>query len=91
MNIQPLLFSGDTAYSLGTAMDELMRHQPMLKPDAMKAIVKVRGRNQEKFQKPVFIFDPKITCFRRNQENSRNLCSLDPAISTCFRRNKKNF
>ena len=36
-----LLCSGDTAYSLGTAMDELMRHQPMLKPDAMKAIVKV--------------------------------------------------
>lgn len=33
---------GDTAYSLGTAMDELMRHQPTLKPDAMKAIVKVR-------------------------------------------------
>lgn len=37
------MYVGDTAYSLGTAMDELMRHQPTLKPDAMKAIVKVRG------------------------------------------------
>lgn len=26
---------------LGTAMDELMRHQPTLKTDAMKAIIKV--------------------------------------------------
>lgn len=33
---------GDTASSLGTAMDELMRHQPTLKTDAMKAIIKVK-------------------------------------------------
>ena len=32
---------GDTAMHLGTAMDELMRHQPTLKTDAMKAIIKV--------------------------------------------------
>ena len=32
---------GDTASSLGSAMDELMRHQPSLKADAMKAIIKV--------------------------------------------------
>ncbi|XP_022080949.1 E3 ubiquitin-protein ligase HUWE1-like [Acanthaster planci] len=49
---------GDTASSLGSAMDELMRHQPLLKADAMKAIIKlleeicVLGR------------DPKYTCSR---------------------------
>ena len=35
------MFLGDTAMHLGTAMDELMRHQPTLKTDAMKAIIKV--------------------------------------------------
>lgn len=30
---------GDTAANLGNAMDELMRHQPSLKPEAIKAIV----------------------------------------------------
>lgn len=32
---------GDTASNLGNAMDELMRHQPSLKGQAMTAIVKV--------------------------------------------------
>lgn len=32
---------GDTASNLGNAMDELMRHQPSLKVDAMYAIIKV--------------------------------------------------
>ncbi|XP_067024084.1 E3 ubiquitin-protein ligase HUWE1-like isoform X5 [Acropora muricata] len=32
---------GETASNLGTAMDELMRHQPTLKTDAMKAIIKL--------------------------------------------------
>ena len=32
---------GDTPTNLGNAMDELMRHQPSLKADAMAAIVKV--------------------------------------------------
>ena len=32
---------GDTAMHLGSAMDELMRHQPTLKTDAMKAIIKL--------------------------------------------------
>ena len=32
---------GDTATNLGTAMDELMRHQPTLRQDAMTAIIKV--------------------------------------------------
>ncbi|XP_071960908.1 E3 ubiquitin-protein ligase HUWE1-like isoform X2 [Antedon mediterranea] len=32
---------GDTASALGNAMDELMRHQPSLRTDAMKAIIKL--------------------------------------------------
>lgn len=34
--------AGDTAVSLGTAIDELMRHQPTLKPTAMNAVIKVK-------------------------------------------------
>ena len=34
---------GDTATNLGTAMDELMRHQPTLRQDAMTAIIKVQS------------------------------------------------
>lgn len=33
---------GDTASNLGSAVDELMRHQPTLKTDATTAIIKVR-------------------------------------------------
>lgn len=36
-----MLFVGDTASNLGNAMDELMRHQPSLRTDATKAIIKV--------------------------------------------------
>ena len=32
---------GDTAVNLGAAMDELMRHQPLLKASVMVALVKV--------------------------------------------------
>lgn len=35
------LLTGDTASNLGNAMDELMRHQPSLRTDATKAIIKV--------------------------------------------------
>lgn len=35
------LASGDTASNLGSAVDELMRHQPTLKTDATTAIIKV--------------------------------------------------
>ncbi|XP_066927721.1 E3 ubiquitin-protein ligase HUWE1-like isoform X2 [Clytia hemisphaerica] len=38
---------GDTAMHLGSAMDELMRHQPTLKTDAMKAIIKLLQRLSE--------------------------------------------
>eukprot|EP00116_Pleurobrachia_bachei_P011208 sb/3471470/ len=37
---------GDTATNLGTAMDELMRHQPTLRHDAMAAIIKVPIRTR---------------------------------------------
>nr|XP_006822183.1 PREDICTED: E3 ubiquitin-protein ligase HUWE1-like [Saccoglossus kowalevskii] len=33
--------AGDTASNLGSAMDELMRHQPSLRTDATKAIIKL--------------------------------------------------
>lgn len=33
--------TGDTASNLGSAVDELMRHQPTLKTDATTAIIKV--------------------------------------------------
>ena len=36
---------GDTASNLGNAMDELMRHQPSLRTDATKAIIKVTYSN----------------------------------------------
>ena len=48
-------------------MDELMRHQPMLKPDAMKAIVKVWGESLFSFYK-VFStssFSRFPSCFKR--------------------------
>lgn len=32
---------GDTATTLGNAMDELMRHHPDLKTEAMKAVINV--------------------------------------------------
>ena len=36
--------TGDTASNLGNAMDELMRHQPSLRSDATKAIIKVTAQ-----------------------------------------------
>ncbi|XP_078340185.1 E3 ubiquitin-protein ligase HUWE1-like isoform X5 [Crassostrea virginica] len=45
--------NGDTASNLGNAMDELMRHQPSLRSDATKAIIKLleevcsMGRDQK--------------------------------------------
>ena len=40
------MFVGDTASNLGNAMDELMRHQPSLRTDATKAIIKVGNPRQ---------------------------------------------
>ncbi|XP_031573679.1 E3 ubiquitin-protein ligase HUWE1-like isoform X3 [Actinia tenebrosa] len=43
---------GETASNLGIAMDELMRHQPTLKSDAMKAVVKLLQQVCELGQDP---------------------------------------
>lgn len=40
---------GDTASNLGSAVDELMRHQPTLKTDATTAIIKVLFTDIEAF------------------------------------------
>eukprot|EP00794_Sanderia_malayensis_P006098 gene6098-6802_t len=48
---------GDTAMHLGTAMDELMRHQPTLKTDAMKAIIQLLVKLCEMGN------DPKLIAF----------------------------
>jgi len=37
-----LILKGETASSLGSAVDELMRHQPSLRTEATKAIIKVK-------------------------------------------------
>lgn len=58
---------GDTASSLGTAMDELMRHQPMLKTDAMKAIIKLLQEVCE------IGSDPKVTCVKTSKNDSSPL------------------
>ena len=38
--------TGDTASNLGSAVDELMRHQPTLKTDATTAIIKVGSQSE---------------------------------------------
>lgn len=40
------MLSGDTASNLGSAVDELMRHQPTLKQDATTAIIKASWRHR---------------------------------------------
>lgn len=40
--------AGDTASNLGSAVDELMRHQPTLKTDATTAIIKVHFQFRKK-------------------------------------------
>ncbi|BFZ10773.1 hypothetical protein BsWGS_13813 [Bradybaena similaris] len=46
---------GDTASNLGNAMDELMRHQPSLRTDATKAIIKLLEEICAMGQDPHFI------------------------------------
>lgn len=57
---------GDTASNLGNAMDELMRHQPSLKADAMAAIIKLLE------ELCVLGCDPRYVCWRAagKSENS---------------------
>ncbi|XP_070171266.1 E3 ubiquitin-protein ligase HUWE1 isoform X5 [Polyergus mexicanus] len=57
---------GDTASNLGNAMDELMRHQPSLKVDAIAAIIKLLE------ELCVLGCDPRYICWRAasKSENS---------------------
>ncbi|KAG7210750.1 hypothetical protein KM043_012246 [Ampulex compressa] len=57
---------GDTASNLGNAMDELMRHQPSLKVDAISAIIKLLE------ELCVLGCDPRYICWRAasKSENS---------------------
>ncbi|KAK0081548.1 hypothetical protein PV325_011960 [Microctonus aethiopoides] len=57
---------GDTASNLGNAMDELMRHQPSLKVDAIAAIIKLLE------ELCVLGCDPRYICWRaaNKSENS---------------------
>ncbi|XP_055882443.1 E3 ubiquitin-protein ligase HUWE1-like isoform X4 [Biomphalaria glabrata] len=70
---------GDTASNLGNAMDELMRHQPSLRTDATKAIIKLLEEICIMGQEPHFICQkqqPKVdqnlvqsSCVRSPQSN----------------------
>ncbi|KAH9508169.1 E3 ubiquitin-protein ligase huwe1, partial [Bulinus truncatus] len=51
---------GDTASNLGNAMDELMRHQPSLRTDATKAIIKLLEEICIMGQEPHFICQKQL-------------------------------
>ncbi|XP_044741696.1 E3 ubiquitin-protein ligase HUWE1 isoform X4 [Chrysoperla carnea] len=61
---------GDTATNLGNAMDELMRHQPTLKVDAMTAIISLL------LELNYLGTDPKYVCWR-----AQNKCDVSPVPS----------
>ena len=46
---------GDTASNLGNAMDELMRHQPSLRTDATRAIIKLLEEVAAMGENPNFV------------------------------------
>lgn len=54
---------GDTASNLGNAMDELMRHQPSLKTEATKAIIRLLHELVK------LGTDPKYICWRAQGKN----------------------
>jgi len=49
-------YLGDTANSLGNAMDELMRHQPSLRTGATTAIIKVGEVLRKLLEFLIFLF-----------------------------------
>jgi hypothetical protein len=49
-------YLGDTANSLGNAMDELMRHQPSLRTGATTAIIKVGEVLRRLLEFLIFLF-----------------------------------
>ena len=69
---------GDTASNLGNSMDELMRHQPSLKADAMAAIIKLLQ------ELCVLGCDPRYVCWRAagKSENSPSNASTNSRQSS---------
>ncbi|KAL8595169.1 hypothetical protein ACOMHN_013842 [Nucella lapillus] len=60
---------GDTASNLGNAMDELMRHQPSLRTDATKAIIKLLEEICSMGQ------DPKFICQKQQPKTEQSTTS----------------
>ncbi|XP_076447673.1 E3 ubiquitin-protein ligase HUWE1-like isoform X2 [Babylonia areolata] len=60
---------GDTASNLGNAMDELMRHQPSLRTDATKAIIKLLEEICSMGQ------DPKYICQKQQPKTEQSTTS----------------
>ncbi|XP_014203791.1 E3 ubiquitin-protein ligase HUWE1 isoform X2 [Copidosoma floridanum] len=58
---------GDTATNFGNSMDELMRHQPSLKTDAMAAIVKLLQ------ELCVLGCDPRYVCWQATNQTKSSL------------------
>ncbi|XP_060080556.1 E3 ubiquitin-protein ligase HUWE1-like [Ylistrum balloti] len=61
---------GDTASNLGNAMDELMRHQPSLRTDATKAIIKLLE------EICAMGMDPKCVCQKSQPKSEPNIVSI---------------
>lgn len=76
---------GDTASNLGNAMDELMRHQPSLKSEATKAIIRL-------LQELVKLgTDDKYVCWRaQNNKNDENFNIGNDRNSSNGRDNRGN-
>lgn len=66
---------GDTASSLGNAMDELMRHQPSLRVNAIGAIIKLL----EEICK--LGTDPKYVCAKTSSSGKSNECMVHGTAS----------
>lgn len=62
-----VVYVDDTATNLGSAMDELMRHQPTLKSDAMAGIVKLLQQLCEMGR------DPKCTVNTQNEASRSDM------------------
>ncbi|ESO02925.1 hypothetical protein HELRODRAFT_81131 [Helobdella robusta] len=67
---------GDTATSLGSAVDELMRHQPSLRTDAIKGIIKLLVEVSNLGQ------DPDLICQKANVSINMSTSTATPAPAT---------
>ncbi|XP_066470425.1 E3 ubiquitin-protein ligase HUWE1 isoform X2 [Tiliqua scincoides] len=67
---------GDTASNLGSAVDELMRHQPTLKTDATTAIIKLLDEICNLGQ------DPKYICQKPSIQKADGTATAPPPRST---------